>query len=169
MQNILFIMTDQQRWDAMGCSGGWVDTPNLDRLAAEGVRFTRCVTTSPICVPARLSLATGLYPHNTGVWRNVHYTMPPETDNWMRELKRLGYRTSVFGKTHLHPHVGITNDELRGAGGAVPQFDLRDKEGLLHAWGLDDVNEIGGPRASAHMLSHMTAMWADKGLLAAYQ
>ncbi|MFT7247135.1 MAG: arylsulfatase, partial [Candidatus Azotimanducaceae bacterium] len=87
MQNILFIMTDQQRWDAMGCSGGWVDTPNLDRLAAEGVRFTRCVTTSPICVPARLSLATGLYPHNTGVWRNVHHTMPPETDNWMRELK----------------------------------------------------------------------------------
>jgi arylsulfatase len=169
MQNILFIMTDQQRWDAMGCSGGWVETPNLDRLAAEGVRFTNCVTTSPICVPARLSLATGLYPHNTGVWRNVHHTMAPETDNWMRELKRLGYRTSVFGKTHLHPHVGITNDELRGAGAAVPRFDLRDKEGLLHAWGLDDVNEIGGPRASANMLSHMTAMWADKGLLPAYQ
>ena len=45
--NILFIMTDQQRWDAMGCSGGWIQTPNLDRIAGEGIRFARCVTNSP--------------------------------------------------------------------------------------------------------------------------
>ena len=56
--NILFIMTDQQRWDALGCSGGWVRTPNLDRMAAEGVRFSNCVTT-PVCIPVRATLATG--------------------------------------------------------------------------------------------------------------
>jgi hypothetical protein len=57
----------------------------------------------------------------------------------------------------------ITNDEQRAAGATVPRFDFRDKEGLPHAWGLDDVNHIGAPNASAHMLSHMTVMLADKG------
>ncbi len=79
-------MTDQQRWDAMSCSAKWVDTPHLDRLAAEGVRFSNCVTTSPICVPARVTLATGRYPHNTGVWNNLAYTLAPDAPNWMRVI-----------------------------------------------------------------------------------
>ncbi len=155
MNNILFLMTDQQRWDAMGCSGGWVNTPNLDRIADEGVRFSNCVTTSPLCVPARVALATGTYPHNNGVWGHIPYTVPANADNWMREIRKLGYRTSLFGKTHLHPHHGAP--------------DLRDKEDLLHAWGLDDVDEIGGPRASMRTTSHMTAQWENKGLLEAYR
>ena len=151
--NILFLMTDQQRWDAMGCSGGWVRTPALDRIASEGVRFTQCVTTTPICIPARVTLATGRYPHNNAVWNNMDYAMPPEAPTWMRALRDIGYRTSLFGKTHLHPHRG----------------DLREREHLLNAYGLDDVDEIGGPRASARVMSHMTAMWQDKGLLDAYR
>jgi len=151
--NILFLMTDQQRWDAMGTSGDWVRTPNLDRIAADGVRFTQCITTTPVCVPARLTLATGKYPHSNGVWTHQSNTMQADADNWMGEIRKLGYRTSLFGKTHLHPHVG----------------DLRQKEDLLHAWGLDDVDEIGGPRASAEVLSHMTAAWQEKGLLEAYR
>ncbi len=151
--NILFVMTDQQRADAMGCSGGWVKTPHLDRIAGEGVRFSNCVTTSPVCIPARVTLATGRYPHNTGVWNNLHYELPPETPTWMQAVRNAGYRTSVFGKTHLHPHQG----------------DLREREHLLHAYGLDDVDEIGGPRASARVLSHMTAEWERKGLWEKYQ
>ncbi len=151
--NILLLMTDQQRWDAMGCSGGWVQTPNLDRIASEGVQFTNCVTTSPVCIPTRLSLATGLYPHNTGVWNNMGHTLLAETPTWMQAMRDAGYRTSLFGKTHLHPHGG----------------DLREREGLMNAYGLDDVNEIGGPRASASTLSHMTAMWEEKGVWEAYR
>ena len=151
--NILFLMTDQQRWDAMSCSGDWVQTPNLDRIASEGVRFTNCVTTSPVCIPTRLSLATGLYPHNTHVWNNMNHQMPAETPTWMQAVREAGYRTSLFGKTHLHPHNG----------------DLREREDLMNAYGLDDVNEIGGPRASAKVLSHMTAEWEEKGLWDAYQ
>ena len=64
--NILLLMTDQQRADAMGCTGGWVETPNMDRIANEVERFSNCVTNSPICVPARLSLATGHYPSQYG-------------------------------------------------------------------------------------------------------
>ena len=151
--NILLLMTDQQRWDAMGCSGNWLQTPNLDRIASEGIRFTNCVTTSPVCIPTRLSLATGLYPHNTGVWDNMNHQMPAETPTWMQAVRDAGYRTSLFGKTHLHPHSG----------------DLREREGLMNAYGLDDVNEIGGPRASANVLSHMTAEWETKGLWDAYR
>ncbi len=102
--NILFFMTDQQRADAMGCSGSWLKTPNLDRIAGEGVRFSRCVTTTPICVPARVTLATGRYPHNNAVWNNLQYTLPEDASTWMRVIRDLGYRTSLFGKTHLHPH-----------------------------------------------------------------
>ena len=151
--NILFLMTDQQRWDAMSCSGDWVNTPNLDRLANEGVRFTNCVTTTPICIPARVTLQTGLYCHNTHVWNNLQYTLPATSQSWMRTLRELGYRTSMFGKTHLHPHRG----------------DLRNREYLIKAYGLDDVNEIGGPRASAVVMSHMTELWEEKGLLSAYR
>jgi len=151
--NILLLMTDQQRWDAMSCSGDWVQTPNLDRIASEGIRFTNCVTTSPVCIPTRLSLATGLYPHNTHVWNNMNHQMPAETPTWMQAVRDAGYRTSLFGKTHLHPHNG----------------DLRDREGLMNAYGLDDVNEIGGPRASAKVLSHMTAMWEEKGVWETYR
>jgi choline-sulfatase len=151
--NLLLIMTDQQRWDAMGCSGGWVETPNMDRIAGEGIRFSNCVTNSPVCIPARLSLATGLYPHNTGVWQNMGHTLSPDAKTWMQVVREAGYRTSLFGKTHLHPHGG----------------DLRDREHLMHAYGLDDVNEIGGPRASARCLSYMTKMWQQKGKWEAYQ
>lgn len=151
--NILFLFTDQQRWDALGCSGDWVRTPNIDRIASEGVRFPDCVTTSPMCVPTRISLALGLYPHTTGVWGNINTDMDPEAPTWMQAIRDAGYRTSVFGKTHLHAHVG----------------DLRAKEHLLHAYGLDDVDEIGGPRATSWTTSHMSARWEELGLYEGYQ
>ncbi len=150
--NILFIMTDQQRADAMGCSGGWVHTPNLDRIASEGVRFANAVTNSPVCIPARVSLITGRYPHNTTIWDNCAHDMPPETSTWWQKIRDAGYRTSLFGKTHLHRHTG----------------DLRDREDLIKAYGMDDIDEIAGPRASARCWSHMTERWEQKGLWQEY-
>ena len=151
--NLLLVMTDQQRADALGCAGSAVATPNMDRIAAEGVRFDNAYTNAPLCVPARTSLATGRYPHTTGVWRNGQYKLKPETPTWTRAVKDAGYRTSVFGKTHLHPHKG----------------DLRDREDLLHAWGLDDVDEIAGPRAAARSRSHMVERWKEAGVYEAYR
>ncbi len=151
--NILLLMTDQQRADALGCSGGWLNTPSLDRIAAGGMRFTNCITNSPVCIPARLSLATGLYPHNTGVWNNQPSQLSAAQPTWMQRVRDAGYRTSLFGKTHLHPHSG----------------DLRDREFLMKTYGLDDVDEIGGPRASARVLSHMTAWWREMGVWTQYQ
>jgi arylsulfatase len=149
--NILLIMTDQQRWDALGFVSAWMKTPNLDRIAREGVQFTNCITTSPLCVPARRALVSGLYAHNTGVWENR--VTPLNTPTWMNCIRDAGYRTSLFGKMHLNPHRG----------------DLREVAHLLQAQGLDDVNETAGPRDSTRTLSHMTAEWASRGIWDAYK
>jgi len=151
--NILFLMTDQQRWDALSCASSWVDTPNLDRIAQEGVRFPRAYTNSPVCVPARVSLMTGRYPHQTGVWTNGRRMLDPQAHTWAQSVRDAGYATSVFGKTHLHPHKG----------------DLRDREHLLHRWGLDHVDEIGGPRAMTRVRCRLTDLWQEAGVLDAYR
>ena len=146
-------MCDQLRWDALSCTDDWCDTPNIDSIAKEGMIFTDCVTNSPVCIPARVSLATGHYPHTHGMWNNGQYDMPEESNTWMQTFKDMGYRTSLFGKTHLHRHEG----------------DLRDREHLIKSYGLDDFDEIGGPRASANVMSHMTECWEKNNLLEAYR
>ncbi len=151
--NILFIMTDQFRSDAAGCTGHWASTPNIDKIASRGIIFDNCITNSPVCIPARLSLARGMYPHNIGVWKNGEHTPQPQINTWMKEVRSRGYRTSLFGKTHLHPHSG----------------DLRDREHLLRSWGIDDMDEIAGPRASAYTTSNMTDLWEQRGYLRAYR
>jgi len=151
--NILFLMADQMRADALGVVNGWVQTPNLDRLAREGFLFRDVITNSAECIPARFSLALGLYPHQTGVCQNGVYTLNPECRNWMQAVELAGYRTSLFGKTHLHPHEG----------------DLRDRLHLMHAYGLQVVDETTGPHASAHVLSNMTQSWQEKGIWEGYR
>ncbi len=150
--NILLIITDQQRWDTLGCVTDWMHTPHMDRIAREGVRFTNCVTNSPVCIPTRRSLASGLYPHNTGVWDNVATELT--TPSWMAAVRDAGYRTSLFGKTHLNSDGG---------------GDVRQLEHLLQAQGIDDVYETLGPRACAKTLSHMTAEWEALGLWEVYK
>ncbi|MBN2390590.1 MAG: sulfatase-like hydrolase/transferase, partial [Anaerolineae bacterium] len=74
--NILFIFSDQQRWDTCGCYGQALDiTPNLDRMAREGVRFEQAFTCQPVCGPARASLQTGKYPTEVGCHTN-HRMLP---------------------------------------------------------------------------------------------
>ena len=88
--NILLIMTDQFRYDATGINGGWVKTPNLDRIANEGINFSNCFTNAPLCIPARISMATGLYPHNTNVWKNIFYDLPDKYPTWTNIIKNNG-------------------------------------------------------------------------------
>lgn len=102
------IVTDQERFDALGCNGGTIcETPNLDALAREGVRFDRAYTPTALCSPARGSLLTGLFPHAHGVLNNTHDTpaIAPELDadhpTWVRSLRNVGYRLGYVGKWHL--------------------------------------------------------------------
>ncbi len=99
--NIVLIMTDQQRWDSLGCYGcEAIETPNLDRLAAEGVRYDRCYVSNPICTPSRASLMTGKPVPAHGVER-LYDVLSEEQELFPVHLQAQGYRTALFGKLHV--------------------------------------------------------------------
>lgn len=100
-QNILLILTDQQQAQALGCVNPSFSTPNLDRLAAEGVRFSNAIAASGQCTPSRASLMTGLYPHQVGVLR-IGHQLDPALDSVGKVFRRNGYETAYFGKWHLY-------------------------------------------------------------------
>ncbi len=121
--NILFIFSDQQHWRAMGCEDAFFNTPNLDRLAREGVRFSNAFCTTPQCSPSRSSMLTGLYPSKTGVLGNVGTAggEPLRMPTLAPLLQQAGYHTAYFGKWHLGKKTvatagwdqdfGVTGDE----------------------------------------------------------
>ncbi len=98
--NLLVIMSDEHQARAMGCAGHpFVQTPNLDALAERGTQFTNAYTPSPICVPARASFATGLYPHQTRLWDNaMPYT--GKIPGWGHALQARGVPVESIGKLH---------------------------------------------------------------------
>ncbi|MCX6327748.1 MAG: sulfatase-like hydrolase/transferase, partial [Bacteroidia bacterium] len=101
--NILFIMVDEMRSDVMHCAGDpMVKTPNLDRLAAEGIRFSNSFTVAPISGPSRKSFFTGRYAHTHGVLENGDTPNTGELDLPLI-LKHYGYETAVSGKLHYWP------------------------------------------------------------------
>lgn len=92
-------MTDEQRTDSLGCyRSPWARTPRLDQLANEGVVFTNAVTPAPVCTPARVSLLTGRYPSETGVWWNENHGK--QLEHLVYRFADAGYRTASFGKQH---------------------------------------------------------------------
>ena len=99
--NILVMMTDQQRFDSLGCYGfEAIDTPNLDRLAEEGVLFEHCYATNPICTPSRASMLTGKHLPGHGVYR-LYDDLPKDEVLFPKRLQRLGYQTALIGKLHV--------------------------------------------------------------------
>lgn len=112
--NVLILMCDQLNAAVLGCYGGPVPTPNIDRLAREGVRFDNAVCPTPFCSPSRASLITGLYPHKHGIVLNVNrrdypaYDSPPTQEGVKaaditteKLLHAAGYATHHYGKWHL--------------------------------------------------------------------
>jgi len=100
--NLIFILTDDQRWDAMGCAGHpFIRTPNMDRLAAEGVRFRNAFVTTSLCSPSRASFLTGRYAHSHGVFTNAHGGLPPSQTTYPMLLQKAGYETAFIGKWHM--------------------------------------------------------------------
>lgn len=111
--NIVTILVDDMGWSDLGCFGGkGARTENIDRLASEGIRFTRFYVNSPLCSPSRVALTTGQYPQR---WRITSYLdnrrmnrqrgmaqwLDPAAPVLARELKRAGYATGHFGKWHM--------------------------------------------------------------------
>ena len=105
--NILVILTDQQRSDSLACYGNvFVHSPNIDRLASEGVRFLDAFTPFPLCTPARASLWTGTYPHLHDIMDCVYgiddaFERSPAPTTVFERLSEAGYLVGYFGKWHL--------------------------------------------------------------------
>jgi choline-sulfatase len=99
--NLLFILSDEHSRRVLGCYGHtMIRTPHLDRLAARGVRFADAYTNSPICVPARASLATGRYPHQIRFWDNgIAYD--GSVKSWHHRLREAGHEATSIGKLHF--------------------------------------------------------------------
>jgi uncharacterized sulfatase len=100
-RQIVFIMTDTTRWDMIGCYGyPEMSTPNIDKLASEGVRYNKAYSTQPVCGPARSAIFTGLYPHsNGGITNTVALTAGVKTIG--EYLKPNGINSAYIGKWHL--------------------------------------------------------------------
>lgn len=98
--NLLVIMDDEHNKKVLGCYGHpIVRTPNLDRLAARGTRFSSAYTNSPICVPSRAAFATGRYVHQTGYWDNAQ-AYDGRVPSWGHRLQEAGHRCVSIGKLH---------------------------------------------------------------------
>lgn len=99
--NIIFIFSDQQRWDTLGCYGQELDiTPNLDKMASQGVRFAHSFTCQPVCGPARAALQTGKYATEVGCHTNGR-ALPLTEKTMAHYLSAAGYEVGYIGKWHL--------------------------------------------------------------------
>ena len=99
--NLLFIFTDEQRYDTLACYGNTqIEMPNLNRLASQSVVFDQAYVTQPVCTPSRSTIMTGLYPHTDGCTEN-NAPLPPEIPVLTEMLQDDDYVTAYHGKWHL--------------------------------------------------------------------
>lgn len=128
--NILFIMDDQHRNDYLGSAGAsFVNTPNLDQLAQDGIRFRQCVTNCPVCAPSRIAVASGYQPSRIGSTGNDSY-LPSNVTTYYQRLRDDGYRVGCTGKLDL-----AKPDRYNGRHGDRPR---------LYGWGFTHPIEIEG-------------------------
>lgn len=133
--DVLVLITDQWSPRYLGWENPQVRTPHLDKIAAEGMIFDACYVTSPVCMPARVSLLTGLYPHNAGhgLWGNANgYCVPVEDATMYRDIQRAGHTTAHIGKTHW-------------TAGPAWQEHFKNSGAFFKALGLDHITDISGP------------------------
>ncbi|MDH5400391.1 MAG: sulfatase-like hydrolase/transferase, partial [Cyclobacteriaceae bacterium] len=121
--NVIFILSDDHRYDFMGFTGKipWLETPNMDRLAAEGAHFPNAFVTTSLCSPSRASILTGMYSHSHTIVDN-QAPMPEGLTFFPEYLQESGYQTGFFGKWHMGdmgdaPQPGFDHwESFRGQG-----------------------------------------------------
>ena len=138
--NIIFYFTDQQRWDTIGCYGQKLPiTPNLDRLAQEGVVFEEAYTAQPVCGPCRALFQSGKYPTELECWRN-NQALPPDVKTVADYLTEAGYQTAYVGKWHLASggnRFGEGEDDYK-----TKPVPLERRGGYRGFWRASDVLEF---------------------------
>jgi uncharacterized sulfatase len=122
--NFLFIIADDCTFRDIGCYGGQAYTPNIDKLANQGMRFTQCFQSAPMCSPTRHNIYTGQYPVKSGAYPN-HTFVKPGTKSVVHYLKPHGYRVALSGKKHIGPRDAFEFEYSDK--GENPDFDVIDK------------------------------------------
>lgn len=151
--NIVWLFPDQHRADVLGVAGHpVVCTPNIDRLASEGVLFESLYCQGPLCVPARVSLLTERYVRDHGAFEN-DYPASSALPTMVQAIRNAGYETVAIGKMHLFPHFPNVTEGL----------------GLMKGFGFTEVQEVVGKLASGFVGSGYTDYLAEHGLLETYQ
>jgi uncharacterized sulfatase len=146
--NVLFFFTDQQRWDTVGCYGQKLDvTPNVDRMASQGVRFENAFTCQPVCGPARSCLQTGKYATETGCFRNgIALQLDARTiAHWFSEA---GYEAGYVGKWHLASNHLMGAESISFHESPVPP---ERRGGYMDYWVASDVLEFTSHSYDGHM------------------
>jgi arylsulfatase A-like enzyme len=171
--NIVLIMPDQLRPDFLGCYGAkFVQTPNIDALAQQGLQFNRALSPSPICIPARASLLTGHNALSTGVLTNNYWLRPDHEDcgllSFTHSLLKNGYYTEGIGKMHFIPwdqeegfsHRWIAEDK-RHIHIKDDYADYLAAQGLRKLAGVEEPNYLEGQMASVSPipLDHQVDVW----------
>src|SRR5258706_10152011 len=160
--NVVFILTDNQGAWTLGCYGNPdIRTPNIDRLASEGIRFTRALSSNPVCSPTRATFLTGLIPSQHGVhsFLDPKFMMGPEAYNTLKEftslgkvLRDAGYVCGLSGKWHL-------GDNLHSSEGF--SFWVTKPDGSTREFYDQDIIEDGKVRKEA---GYTTDLWTRKGI-----
>ena len=153
--NILLITTDTQRHDYMGFLGAPVDTPNIDRLAAEGSVHLNAYTSNPLCMPARCSLLTGLYSRQHCMTNNSG-DLDPLLPTVPQALRANGYNTAMIGKIHFYE--GVTD-----------RLDYTKCYDELYALGFDYSWVTAGKSMAEFTDDEWTYFLNKKGLLDDYR
>ena len=137
--NFVFINADDLTYRELGCYGGQAKTPNIDKLATEGLRFTRCFQAAPMCSPTRHNIYTGLYPVKSGAYPN-HTFAKKGTKSVCHYLGDLGYRVALSGKTHIGPtevfpfeYSGKKNPDMKAIDKLISECKAADKPFCLFA------------------------------------
>jgi len=147
--NIIFILSDQQRWDTVGCYGNPPIknlTPNLDKMAKEGVAFSNAFTCQPVCGPTRACLQTGRYPTEIGCHTNNRH-LPLDEDTIAKILSRNGYEVGYIGKWHL-ASTGRTGSPDNFQTKPIP---LERRGGYTDYWLASDLLEFTSHSYDGHM------------------
>jgi arylsulfatase A-like enzyme len=111
--NLILIFADDQGYGDLGCFGSTkIKTPNIDRIAKQGRKFTSFMVASPVCTPSRAALLTGCYPKRVGMHQHVLFPsskkgLNPKEYTMADHFKSLGYATACFGKWHLGHHKEV--------------------------------------------------------------